>query len=505
LSKTALITALILSAGAAHAAPVVEDLPDPPAPVTPPAPSRPPSSPDSAPLSRPPAPEAPPAAPPGGPPSAAAAAAVAPAAPTLEAIPDDKLPPLPVPKAPAGPVIELAPEAAGAAAPPAAADPELGQGRRLTIGGYGEAQLFFKGDGSDIDARLRRFVLFLGHRFSDWLRVYTETEVEDGTTLEMEQAYLDIIPDPHFGVRAGLMLVPLGIINRLHEPPTYLTVDRPLTDQIIIPSTWRELGVGLFGELGGGTSYELAVASGLDPTAFSAMAPLAGTGGNGREVAVHDPALVARLDFAGLMGLDVGVGGYLGWARGGHPELAGVRAAVAEGDVRYHHAGIDVRAEYAHVFIIDSYRLNDYFGLVGDAAIPARARGFYVQAGYDLFHWLLPDSTQELVLFAGYENVNPRSRMSPYNFNPPAITGPNQTVPNSPALSQGFVRTGLTYRPHPQVALKLDVQLALDGEAAAPTSAPLPGALGVQKPLSSDVAEAARGGSRVGMAVAFMF
>jgi hypothetical protein len=486
--KAAIIPALLLVGGSAQAA-LPEDLPDPPAPGTlfgaaPP----PPSSPAS-----PPSADAPPKAPP------------SPAAPPSF---EDKLLPLPHPSPAAGPQIELPPAspAAGAdGAPPADAD-EVGSGRRLTIGGYGEAQLFSGLHGQDKEAKLRRFVLFLGHRFNDWIRLYSETEVEDGTQIEMEQAYVELAPEPWLGVRVGLQLVPLGIVNQLHEPPTILSVDRPLTDQLIIPSTWRELGVGLYGDLGAGLRYQVAAMTGLDPTGFSAEAPLFGARGDGRSVDVHDPAFAGRLDFAGVVGLDVGAGGYVGWARGGHPELDGVRVGVVEGDARYHHAGLDVRAEYAHLFVVDSYRLNDYFGLTGSEQIPARGRGFYLQAGYDLFRLLMPQLSQELYFYAAYENVNPRSRMSPYNLNPPSITGANETPPNGASPAKDFVRIGFSYRPHPQVALKIDAQFALHTDVpAAAIVAPGAGALGVLQPLDADVAAAAKGESRLGLGAAFMF
>jgi len=499
--KAALLPVLLLAARSALASPA-DDLPDPPAPGT----AGTTAPPDAAPASPPAAaPAEPPAAPP--PPAPDKPPAPTASAPTPA---DDRLLPLPRPAPSSGPTIELPPAASsGTIAPEGLSLPgpdELGSGRRLTVGGYGEAQLFSGLHGQDIEAKLRRFVLFLGHRFNDWIRLYSETEIENGTELELEQAYLEIAPDPRIGVRAGLMIVPLGIINQLHEPPTYLTVDRPLTDQLIIPSTWRELGVGLFGDVGAGVRYQVAAMTGLDPTGFSADAPLFGARGNGKEVDVHDPAFAGRLDYAGVMGLDLGAGGYVGWARGGHPELNGARVAVAEGDARYHHAGLDVRAEYAHLFIVDSYRLNDYFGLDGAQTIPARGRGFYIQAGYDLFRVLWPELSQELLVFAGYENVNPRSRMSPYNINPPTITGPNQSPPNAPSDAKDFVRAGICYRPHAQVALKLDAQIALHPNAPATVPvAPTPGALGVLQPLDPDVAAAARGDSRLGLAVAFMF
>jgi hypothetical protein len=324
--------------------------------------------------------------------------------------------------------------------------------------GYAEAQMF-AGDAAGM--KLRRAVFAAGHRFSDWLDTYGAVEIEDGASVGVEQAVLEVQPDRRFGARAGLLLVPLGIINQLNDPATYLTVDRPLTDQLIIPTTWRELGAGVFGDVAERVAYQGYVTAGLDGAGLSADAPLRGAGGNGRDVGLHDVAVSGRLDVTAVAGLDVGAGGYYGGATGGHPQLAVVRVGLAEADARYRGFGFDLRAEYAYLSIVDSWKVNDYLGLTGAADVPARGRGYYLQAGYDLFHLLWPAGGQELIAFAGYENVNPRSSMSPYNNNPPAITPANQPLPNAPSDPRPYARGGLAYRPRAEVAIKSDLQIAL--------------------------------------------
>jgi hypothetical protein len=165
-----------------------------------------------------------------------------------------------------------------------------------------------------------------------------------------------------------------------------------------------------------------------------------------------------------------------------------VRVAVAEADARYHAWGLDLRAQFAEVFIVNSYRVNDYLGLLGQDAVPAAGRGVYAQAGIDVLNvgesaTDLP-GRQRLVLFAGFENVNPRSRMSQYNFNPATITPPGEVPPNAPSPSRSFVRGGISYHPWSVVAIKIDVQVALDAESAPPV-APMTvmGAPGTPKPL----------------------
>ena len=221
---------------------------------------------------------------------------------------------------------------------------------------------------------------------------------------------------------------------------------------------------------------------------------------------MHDAAVVGRLELGRPSSFALGGGGYWGGASGGRVELDGVSVGVAEADARFAGGGFDLRAEIAELFIVNSYRVNDYLGLLGQDAVPARGRGYYAQAGYDVLATDAPGPRQELLFFAGYENVNSRSQMSPYNFNPPTITPAGQLPPNAPSRSKAFLRGGIAYRPRPAVAFKVDLQLALDGEGPAPLPpVTLAGAPGAPRPLRADVAEAARGKTRVGFAFAFMF
>jgi hypothetical protein len=488
----------------AVAAPI-EDLDDPPIPA-PSAPAAPKPHAAPAPLDAdaplPPSTLTSPAAPrPASPPTPAQAAPPAPPPPPATG-------PFPWPlAAPAVGSHETPLSAAPPAAPLAASPPPLDAfTRRTKVGAYGQVQLFVDG-GSNVTAQLPLAAFLVEHRPSDWVRIAASVQVEEGTSAGMQQALVEVAPYGALGLRAGLLIMPIGIGNLSPEPTSYLTVDRPLTDQLIVPSVWRELGVGIFGQVFPGLRYEGAVVSGLDGTGLSAEAPLWGTRGDGSSIAVHDAALVGRVELYDLPpGLIVGGGGYTGGASHGVAALSGLRVAIAEADLRYHNHGFDLRAEYARLWVIDSYLVNDYFGLLGQSAVPSRGRGFYAEAGYDLLRLATPDSAQELVLFGGYENVDPRSQMSPYNYNPPAITGPGQLPPEAPSPSKAYVRGGIDYRPLPSVALKLDLQVALDGEGPLQT-APLmsAGAQATPRPIGSAVAAAARGATRVGLALAFNF
>ena len=142
------------------------------------------------------------------------------------------------------------------------------QEESTTIGGYGEVHyLNPSGPNTPADVNVARFVVFLAHTFSERLAFRSELEVEDtkveggeaGGEVALEQVYLDYTLSPAATIRAGLMLAPIGIINETHEPPTFNGVERPAFDHDVIPSTWRDIGVGLVGSLPGSSGLNYRV------------------------------------------------------------------------------------------------------------------------------------------------------------------------------------------------------------------------------------------------------
>ena len=130
----------------------------------------------------------------------------------------------------------------------------------------------------DATVDFHRFVLLFTHSFSDRIRFVSELELEhafvegleEAGELELEQAYIDFLVTRELNFRAGMLLVPVGIINERHEPPVYHGVERPFVDTFIVPSTWFEGGAGVHGELGRGVRYRAYVIAPLDASGFSA-------------------------------------------------------------------------------------------------------------------------------------------------------------------------------------------------------------------------------------------
>ena len=145
---------------------------------------------------------------------------------------------------------------------------------KTTFGGYGEMHYnnLENDDGSgDTDAiDFHRFVIFTGHQFSDDVRFFSELEVEhsiagDGKVgeVELEQAYIEWDFAGNNSAKAGLFLLPIGIINETHEPNTFYGTERNTVEKNIIPATWWEGGAAIKGEISDGLSYDFAAHSGL--------------------------------------------------------------------------------------------------------------------------------------------------------------------------------------------------------------------------------------------------
>jgi hypothetical protein len=187
------------------------------------------------------------------------------------------------------------------------------------IGGYGEVHYnnLNADDGTnDLDEiDFHRFVLFFGHAFSDRVRFFSEIELEhsiaaDGEPgeVELEQAYVDFTLSDTLSAKTGLFLLPVGILNETHEPPTFYGVERNSVESDIIPSTWWEAGAAISGHYGSGLSWDFAMHSGLAiPTTGNDAFRVRSGRQKVAEAPASDPAYTARLRYSGIPGLDLGL------------------------------------------------------------------------------------------------------------------------------------------------------------------------------------------------------
>jgi len=185
------------------------------------------------------------------------------------------------------------------------------------IGGYGEVHynnLDAEDPANDLDqVDFHRFVLFFGHDFTDRVRFFSELELEhslagDGAPgeVELEQAYVEFLLTDTLSAKAGLFLLPIGLLNETHEPPTFYGVERNSVESVIVPSTWWEAGATLSGHNDAGLSWDLALHSGLAmPTDGGSAFRVRSGRQKVAEALASDPAMTARLAYTGIPGLSL--------------------------------------------------------------------------------------------------------------------------------------------------------------------------------------------------------
>ena len=203
----------------------------------------------------------------------------------------------------------------------AIADAQAEQSKKLswaentTLGGYGELHynnLDGEGGASDKDQiDFHRFVLFFNHEFTKRLRFVSELELEHALAaddapgeVELEQAYIEYDVNNQLTARGGLFLLPVGILNETHEPPTFYGVERNPIEKNIIPTTWWAGGAGLTWRLAEGLTWDGAIHEGLkvDPTGSLAVR-------GGRQKTANadgsDLAFTSRVKWTALPGLEL--------------------------------------------------------------------------------------------------------------------------------------------------------------------------------------------------------
>jgi len=356
------------------------------------------------------------------------------------------------------PVVSTAPAAAISPAANATAAPD----RNLagtTLWGYGEANYTRpSGHAADAQADLRRAVIGFSHAFDETTHVYGEIEWEhavssadDQGETEVEQLYIDHALAPNYGVRAGLMLVPLGLLNEHHEPTNYYGVERNFVETAIIPTTWREGGVAMYGNTDAGLSWNVGIGTGpnlgaWDPASDEGRASPLGSIHQELQLArARDPSLFGVLNWQGVPGLLVGGGVFTGKIGQGTPEFPAdkARLVLGEGHVRWQTGPFDLSALYARATIRDTQALNlTYAGM--PTPVPEAFWGGYAQAAWRALEW----ERSSLVPFLRYEEFNTGAAY--------AQQAPGQG--SVPLPAERVWTTGVNYYLNPNVVFKFDYQ-----------------------------------------------
>ncbi len=330
-------------------------------------------------------------------------------------------------------------------------------GKGLSIGGYGEANYQAtvgdektKNDNADFE----RMVLYAGYKFTDNILFNSELEFEHGSTekggsVSVEFAALDFFINPMANVRAGMVLMPMGLINQIHEPPFYFGNNRPEVERQILPSTWREIGTGLFGEVLPNLTYTAYVVNGLNAANFSADGIRSGRQA-GSQAKAEDLAFVGRVDYAPTVvsGLSFGGSAYLGNA-GQNQTFVNQTTKVGqnvnaftqlyEGHIQWKYHGLEFRTLGSVGYIDDAGVLSAAKG----QTIGEENYGWYSELGYDVLPLLMPNTTHYLAPFFRYEQLDTIAN-APVGFS------------DDETKNKQIYQFGLQYKPIPNVVIKAD-------------------------------------------------
>ena len=312
------------------------------------------------------------------------------------------------------------------------AEQEMDPLQGISLGGYGELHYnALTGSGGASDKReidFHRFVLTVGKEFNERVRFFSEFELEHALAgegksgeIELEQAYIDYDLNENHTARAGVFLVPVGLLNENHEPTRFHGVERNPVEKNIIPTTWWEAGVGLHGQLSDTLSYAAYLHSGLaaETNSYSIR-------GGRQKVAkanASDPAATFALNYA-VPGVRIG-------------GSVNVQSDVTQGE-----GGADPSSAWMGEVHMDLSRgkwglraLYAQWALEGDgpSAVGAdRQFGWYVEPSYQV--------SDTLSVFARYNQWNNKAGSSGSNG------GKEQ------------IDVGVNWKPHEQVVVKADYQ-----------------------------------------------
>ncbi len=333
----------------------------------------------------------------------------------------------------------------------------------VILSGYGEAKYSYNSNLETANINLTRAVLFVGYRFNNKISLLTEIEIEDakvdgdGGELALEQCLLKFDLNKNNYLLAGLFIPRIGIINENHLPNTFNGNDRHIVERMVIPSTWRELGIGYYGNTNKipGLNWSLALMNGLNAEGISGGRGLRDARFEGRDASASNLALSGALLYYNS-GLRMQVSTYYGGTVGLTPRAAdslgldsgpfGTPVSLSEFDIQYSKKGFTFKGLGVICAIPDADKLNTAYA----SNAPESMIGFMAELGYNLLEtskW----KEKELILFARYESMDLMHKV------------PANGIKDD-LYKQDYIIAGLTYLPIRNVAIKLDWKHVKTGE-----------------------------------------
>jgi len=288
---------------------------------------------------------------------------------------------------------------------------------RLTIGGYAQID-YNEPDGSEAgNLDVHRLVMLFGYKFTDKISFLTEIELEHVKEVYVEQAFINYNVNPNFNIKGGLMLIPMGIVNEYHEPPTFYGVERPGVDHDIVPTTWREIGVGVSGKFDNlSLKYQAYIFNGF-VSYRDGEGTLRGKDGlrKGRQKAAESII--------------------------NSPNLSTVGVSMVGFDARYRMQNLELRGQYIFTSLSGTEDYNDLTG----KDLGSKMDGLYGEVAYNIMPLINKKTEKKLALFTRYEKFNTQKKTE------------GDLKPNK-EYDRDIITSGIDFKLTSGVAIKADYQ-----------------------------------------------
>lgn len=343
----------------------------------------------------------------------------------------------------------------------------MGSDSKLSIGGYAQIdynQPFSKDVRQNGVLDVHRLVMLFAYQFNNRTQFVTEIEYEHVQELYVEQAFLQHKFLPWLNFRGGLLLIPMGIINEYHEPPTYNGVERPFIDNVIAPTTWRELGAGFTGTvLPASLKYQIYVVNGFN--GYNGAGRLNGRNGlrsgrqKGAESYISSPNLSAKVEYYGIRGLNLGLSGYFGDTQStlyngiqkeddnaiARADSSVVGISMIGLDARYNTGALQLKGQFYYMALSNTEAYNQFTAVNGTPNnLGSAMMGYYLEGAYNVLKHV-PATSYQLTPFVRYERFNTHQQVA------------GNLVKNK-AFEKTAMVAGLGWTLAPGAVLKADIQ-----------------------------------------------
>ena len=299
----------------------------------------------------------------------------------------------------------------------------IGSNQGLHIGGYAQVDYNRSGDDKNIyynaGLDVHRLVVFIGYNFNEKTSFVSEIELEHVKETYVEQAFLSHRIYDNISLNAGLMLVPMGIQNLYHEPPTFNGVERTNVDKYIVPTTWREMGVSVNGRAMENTlGYEFMIVNGFNgfdgEGVFSGSKGLRSGRQKGAESYMTSPDFASRVSYLGILNLNLGLSAYIGESestayngldldnkndiKSADSTIVGIQMLGA--DFRYQKGALQLRGQY----VIAELSNTDQYNLATQKDLGSKMTGYYAELAYNVLEDF--KTQNKIIPFVRFENYN---------------------------------------------------------------------------------------------------